>query len=299
MDKEYLIQKWLDYDLNEEELEAFKMLEEYRSLTKLSQGLANFKAPDFDEKRSFNHITNQLKTNNERSNWLKPILRIAAIVVITLGSFWFLNKSSDINVTTLAAQKTTLDLPDDSEVSLNASSTLVYNKNNWKNNRLVNLEGEAFFKVAKGSTFDVKTNDGVVRVLGTQFNVNQRDDYFEVICYEGLVGVFYSNNKQLKLNPGDRFLVIDGEVILKPKVNTNQPDWIVNESQFESMPYAHVLAEFERQYNVTFDTIDINLKQLFSGNFSHENYQIAIKAITLPLNLTYRRDNNIITLKSE
>jgi ferric-dicitrate binding protein FerR (iron transport regulator) len=299
MDKEYLIKKWLDHDLNAEELEAFKMLEEFESLTKLSQGLDNFKAPDFDEKHSLNRIAQHLKSNKQKSNWLKPILRIAAIVLIALGSFWFLNKSSDTITSTLAAQKITLDLPDASEVSINASSRLIYNKTNWKNNREVKLEGEAFFKVAKGSTFDVKTSDGVVRVFGTQFNVRQRDDYFEVICYEGLVGVFYSNHKQLKLKPGDRFLVLDGEVIVKPRVNTIQPDWILNESQFESMPYEYVLAEFERQYDVTFDTKSINLKQLFSGNFSHDNYHIAIKAITLPLNLTYSRNKNTITLKSE
>jgi len=299
MDKEYLIQKWLDYDLNENELEAFKMLEDYESLSRMSKGLDNFKAPEFDEKRSFKQITNRLKTDEEKISWLKPILRIAAIVVISLGSFWFFNESSGSTFSSQVAQKTTFELPDASEVTLNAASTLVFNKSNWKNNRSVHLKGEAFFKVSKGSTFDVKTDSGIVRVFGTQFNVIQRDGYFEVICYEGLVGVSFNNLEQLKLEPGDSFTVLKGKIIEKSQIYGSQPGWILNESQFESMPYEYVLAEFERQYDVTFDTTDINLNQLFSGNFSHNNYQIAIQAITLPLNLTYSKNNKIITLESE
>ena len=299
MEKEYLIQKWLDHDLNADDLEAFKKLEDYSALNRLSQGLDNFKAPDFEEDLQLNRITESLETKKQTQNWLKPMLRIAAIAIIVLGSFWFLNNSTDTITTTIASQKITIDLPDASQVDLNASSKLAYNKNNWNNQREVKLDGEAFFKVAKGATFDVKTSDGLVTVLGTQFNVKQRDNYFEVICYEGLVGVFYTNHKQLKLKPGDRFLVIGGEVITKSKINSKQPSWLLNESQFESMLYEHVLEEFELQYNVTFNTENINLNQLFTGNFTHNNYHIAIKSITLPLHLTYSKNNSTITLKSE
>jgi ferric-dicitrate binding protein FerR (iron transport regulator) len=46
---------------------------------------------------------------------------------------------------------------------------------------------EAYFQVKKGQTFSVNTTDGVVKVLGTHFNVKQRKNYFEVNCFEGLV----------------------------------------------------------------------------------------------------------------
>jgi ferric-dicitrate binding protein FerR (iron transport regulator) len=39
---------------------------------------------------------------------------------------------------------------------------------------------EAYFQVKKGQTFSVNTTDGVVKVLGTHFNVKQRKNYFEV-----------------------------------------------------------------------------------------------------------------------
>ena len=73
------------------------------------------------------------------------------------------------------------------------NTTLKYASNKWDKKRRVRLEGEAFFKVAKGSTFTVDTKTGSVKVLGTQFNVKNRIGFFEVVCYEGLVGVTVSD----------------------------------------------------------------------------------------------------------
>ena len=298
MEREYLIQKWLDHSLNAEELEAFKKLEDYDALQLLNRNLQKFKAPEFDKKQSLDFITKNLKPK-KHNNWNIKWIRIAAILVISIGSFWYFNKNNNTTINTLASQKTNIDLPDTSNVILNSASNLSYNEKTWYTNRKVNLDGEAFFKVAKGSSFDVKTEKGIVTVLGTQFNVKQRNNYFEVVCYQGLVGVTYMQQPQLQLKPGESFLVIDGKTIKKEVQNKLQPAWITNKSSFKSIPYKHVLSEFERQYNVRFITKGVDLKQLFTGNFTHDNFEIALKSITLPLHLTYSKKNNTITLKRE
>jgi ferric-dicitrate binding protein FerR (iron transport regulator) len=43
----------------------------------------------------------------------------------------------------------------------------------WENNRDLTLIGEPIFR-CKRKTFSVQTADGVVKVLGTHFNVKQR-----------------------------------------------------------------------------------------------------------------------------
>ena len=177
-------------------------------------------------------------------------------------------------------------------------SLLAFNKNSWKNEREVTLEGEAFFKVAKGSSFHVLTKSGTVKVYGTQFNVKQRDNYFEVICYEGLVGVTY-NSQEIKLKPGDSFLIIDGKQIAKEKEKRTTPSWLNNESTFKSLPYKEVIAEFERQYQVDITLLNIDTNQLFTGSFAHNNLEVALKAITLPLHVTYSKTNHTIILKRE
>ena len=65
------------------------------------------------------------------------------------------------------------------------------------------------------------------------------------------------------------------------------------------MPFSQVIAEFERQYNVTFSVNTIDTNQLFTGSFAHNNLDIALQAITIPLNLAYTKNNNKISLKRE
>ena len=299
MSREELILKWLNNDLNDQELQAFKALEDYDDLVKLNNNLTNFKADDYDTAKELDSVLSIIrgKESPKNLNWLKTLMKIAAILVISLSAYYF-TTTRDTNISTEIAQKKIVQLPDNSSVNLNAQSYLVFNKKDWKKEREVELTGEAFFKVAKGSSFQVHTESGTVTVYGTQFNVKQRNNYFEVICYEGLVGVTY-NSKETKLKPGDSFLMIDGKIIAKEKESRPTPSWLNNESEFNSLPYKTVIAEFERQYNVKFAMSNIDSTQLFTGSFTHDNMDIALKAITLPLHLKYSKENNVIILKSE
>lgn len=290
MKREDLIIKWLDNELNVQELEAFKQLEDYNDLVKLSNSVMQFKAPEYNTSEELNTALMHINSKRRSTNWLSPVLRIAAVLALSFSVYYY-TSTLDTNISTLAAQKTEIQLPDASQVSLNTSSTLTYNKSDWKTNRDITLQGEAFFKVTKGSKFNVKTSAGTVTVLGTQFNIKQRHNYFEVICYEGSVKVTHNTNIVI-LKPGNSFLLIDGEIIAKEKETASNPSWINNESSFKSMPFAYVIREFERQYNVTINTQDIDLKQLFTGSFVHNNKELALKSITLPLNLNYSLQNN-------
>jgi len=115
----------------------------------------------------------------------------AAVVLLLLGSiswFWFDGKKSVVIQTAYAQQKMVV-LPDQSQVKLNANSTLSFYKN-WKNDevRKVWLTGEAYFEVEKtqraDNKFQVITDDLKVEVLGTVFNVNARSIATEVFLEE-------------------------------------------------------------------------------------------------------------------
>lgn len=298
MNNEKLIQKWLNHDLNAQELEAFKQLEDYEALSKLDAHLKYFKAPEYHPSENLDQVLNTIKTQRKHSmNWLPTAMKIAAVFVICFG-IYFYTSTIDTTITTVAAQKQTVELPDASVVELNAMSTLVFNKSNWNTSREVTLQGEGFFKVAKGSKFDVQTSDGVISVLGTQFNVKQRDNFFEVVCYEGKVAVTYKS-KITKLLPGESFFVLDGKLLTTEKENESIPSWLQNQSRFKSLPYREVIAEFERQHDVSISLENIDDSQLFTGSFTHNDIEIALKSITLPLHLTYSKTDNIITLKRE
>lgn len=300
MDKEYLIKKWLDHDLSTEELKAFQSLEDYHELIKLSKSLEDFKAPDFDNESIYSEIQSNIsrqKLVTSKTNWLKPILRIAAVITVLVSVYYYTN-TLNTSTQTHFAEKTELILPDNSKVTLNTNSKVVFNKKKWDILRDVHLDGEAYFDVKKGSKFNVLTNSGNVTVLGTEFNVKNRTDFFNVVCYEGSVKVI-SNNMTKILKPGDQFLIIDGNYIAQEKEKNNTPSWINNKSYFKSIPYKYVLREFERQYNVTINKSSINIDRLYTGTFVHDNQELALKAITLPLNISFKIENNVIVLNRE
>lgn len=298
MNKEELVKKWLDHSLSTEEQAAFEQLEDYIYLTQLNKGLTYFKAPDFSVDTNYETLKPLLKSKSSKSNgWLKSIIKIAAVLAISF-SIYLYTTSLDTEFNTTIAQQTTLELPDASTADLNANSTITFNENDWSERREVKLNGEAFFKVSKGQKFDVITDDGLVRVLGTQFNVKQRKSLFEVTCYEGLVAVTHNNNT-VKLKPGYTFQLIDGKLNAIEKEITTRPNWLRGESSFKGIPLKFVISEFENQYNLKITTEHIDTSRLFTGSFTHENLDLALQSVTIALNLSYSISGNSILLKRE
>jgi ferric-dicitrate binding protein FerR (iron transport regulator) len=298
MTHEELIKKWLDNELSQSEFEAFKQLEDYEDLVKLDQSIQRFKAPEYNSAAELESTLKQVESRKiKKINWLKPMMRIAAVLVIALGLYFYISGLETTYQTGIAEQIETT-LPDDSQFTLNAASSLSFNKRSWNTNRLVNLEGEAFFKVAKGSKFDVVTSAGTVSVLGTEFNVKQRANYFEVYCFEGSVGVETPNDSYV-LKPGESFRVVDGNVEKLSDALAKLPSWLSNESSFENVPVHLVFEELERQYKIKVNCSDVEKSVLFNGTFTHTNLELALKSITIPLNLTYKINNNVITILRE
>jgi len=297
MKKEDLIIKWLDNNLSEKELKAFEQLDASSIYAKMDRAAKRFKAPEFDMDASYSKLK-ALRTaaHSASSNWKRYISGIAAALVISFGLFFALQYSAETEVIALNSEKTDWILPDTSEVVLNAGSTLSFNEKSWSSERAVHLKGEAFFKVAKGSTFSVYTNQGKVEVLGTQFTVNDRPNYFEVVCFEGLVQVSYQGLTR-ELTAGKSLKVYDNTPFDDITSKTT-PTWLENKSSFTSVPYFEVVQELGRQYNMTITMEDGLNNTLFTGSFTHSNLEIALQAITIPLNLSFTINGNEVVLKS-
>ena len=295
MERDVLIKKWLDNNLTSAEQKQFEQLEDYDQLIKLSDTSRLFKAPKYkpDEEEKKLNITPKEKSV---VFWKHPLFKVAAILVLSFGIFYY-TYTLDTTIKTEIAKHTSTKLPDESLIELNAASTLTFNKSNWKNKRQVKLNGEAYFKVAKGSKFKVITPEGTVTVLGTEFNVKQRKNYFEVTCYEGRVAVQH-NNKIIELEKNLSFIFNNN----KPVNQSHQkikPDWLNFESNYKSVPLNLVLEDLQHQYNITINAKNVDTKQIFTGSITHKNLDLAIQSIVTPLNMTYVKKGNVITLKGE
>lgn len=293
MNREDLIKKWLDNNLSTQEQKAFQQLDDYENLIKMNVALKSFKSPNFSMDKEYADLKPKLKSSN---SWYKPLLKIAAVLAICFSTYYY-TTTLDTRIDTLIAQQSSITLPDASEVHLNANTTLVFNESKWDKKRKVQLNGEAFFKVAKGQKFDVITHDGVVSVLGTEFNVKQRSNYFEVTCYEGLVAVT-QNEKVYKLSPGNKFIIKDGK-LAQEKEFTVQPSWLHGESAYNAVTLKHIISELENYYDIKIIVENVDTSRLFTGSFTHKNLDLALQSVTIPLNLSYSKSETSIVLKRE
>lgn len=297
MDKNYLIKKWLENDLNSEEQKAFDAIEDNTFFKEIIDEGKRFKGQNTSKVTAFENLEKELVDAPIRTtNWTKTLMKIAAVFVIGFGLYFLFDKDQNNTFRTELARTEQITLPDNSIVTLNEFSQLNFN-DDWDKQRKVQLKGEAYFKVAKGKQFVVDTDFGTVSVLGTQFNVSARDSIFSVICYEGLVQVNY-NNSSIRLPAGKAYRIING----KPEnfdVVVIQPEWLQHMKVFKEAKIRDVFASLGRQYNLTVITDDIDNTILFTGAFELDNLDNALKATTKSLNLTYEiNSKNVVVIKN-
>ena len=285
-----LLHKYLNNEISPEELQQLKDSEVYRDYLKIAEAAKNLETPAYHNERVWQKIRSA--THNKPKvislQW-KSLLKYAAVVAVIISALLFFNTGIETVEAGIAEQKS-FTLPDQSEVVLNADSKISYNEKKWNKNRSLNLEGEAYFNVAKGKTFKVETSLGTVTVLGTRFNVLSRQNYFHVSCYEGIVTVNF-DNINIQLTEGNSVIIEAGKVVAQPFISVSQPGWMFQESTFENSSIRLVLDELKRQYNiqVTLKNVDESLR--FTGAFTHNNLESALKTICLPLQLNYSIDD--------
>lgn len=284
MNSDDLIKKWLNDELTEEERLLFNKLDDAQFNKQIIDGAQHFKASNYSQIDDFSTFKARYDNTVKKTYWLNPLLKIASVVVIALGIYFTFFFDQQTQVQTLVGEKQTIELPDHSTVTLNALTEVAFDKKKWKDNRKIELNGEAYFRVTKGKTFDVVTNQGVVTVVGTQFNVKEREHYFEVKCFEGIVKVV-SDTITRFLKAGDTYQILNG-TFKEGKTIVKAPKWTENISVFEAIPIKEVFAELERQYNIEI-TYNVDSNRLFTGGFVHDNLKNALMAITKPMNLTY------------
>ncbi|MEM6763589.1 MAG: FecR domain-containing protein [Bacteroidota bacterium] len=228
-----------------------------------------------------------LLTKWKTPKYLYPILGIsAAASLLAIMLFTFL-MPDNIKIETLNAVHLDYPLPDQSLVTLNATSTLVLDTTNWADNRTLFLEGEAFFDVTEGSPFRVETDQGDVQVLGTSFNVFQREERFKVACITGKVEVSHLKQKII-LNPGE-YAYLDGSgTLIKDSTGNRNPDgWMQDVYSFTNEPVSEAFKEIERQFGVKVDIQTDRKDSLYRGFFNGRSLEDALDNVCFTMKLEY------------
>jgi ferric-dicitrate binding protein FerR (iron transport regulator) len=290
------LQEWLQEDSQHETV--FQELHHYwhsktpKDLNKLSdkwKSLLKQIEQEKNQRKQTLHFTKKRK--------LFPFCRAAAAILhIASVRIWFLNNNEkNTTIVTAYGEQQSIELPDGTQVKMNANSSLTYSPN-WDNRetRIVWLNGEAFFKVRKNlekeQKFRVITKDLTVEVLGTIFNVNSHRGRTKVYLEEGKIKLNLNGLEgNLLMKPGE-FITYSKKSKIIPKKQQSLSElhtsWTDESLIFKNTALREVLEKLEEIYGVTIMVKDTShYSRKITTGVPIENLEQAIYILEMTIGL--------------
>lgn len=203
-------------------------------------------------------------------------------------------------------QRSHVLLPDGTEVWLNSHTTLSYTTDYGKEIRRVDLDGEAYFEVAKDKDhrFVVHAGGMDVEALGTTFNVKayKEDKVLTTTLLEGRVKTTIGE-KEAFLYP-DQQVEYDKEKgtlqVSKSENSAYASMWRHGELAFSGETLEEIALLFRRLYNVEVRFDSDAIKQYrFSGVIKNNSLENVIELISLTAPIEYIVKNDTIVLSGK
>lgn len=249
---------------------------------------------------------------NPRTIRMNPWKWAAAIVLpicIAFFTYYLVDSSQTVGAPFIVkadkGDKATIELPDGTNVVLNSASQLSYLNNFGENGRRVQLNGEAYFKVAHDEkcAFIVQVGDLEVKVLGTSFNVSAYEDAKDVtvVLLEGKVGVYAQKISHI-MKPGDKIEYNKAtHKITATQVHPNDYiEWTKGNIYFEKESLENIMKTLSRIYDVEirFDSNKLP-NEYFTGTIPGGGIQNALNILMLTSPFYYEMDGSVIVLKEK
>jgi transmembrane sensor len=178
-------------------------------------------------------------------------------------------------------------LADGTKVYLNAVSSIKYPTQFNGDQRIVELDGEAYFEVAKNKNkpFIVKSGDQDIEVLGTHFNVHAYDNesVVKTTLLEGSVAVNYKNQKAI-LKPGQQSNVSEkfNKITIKQVDTEAAIAWKNGRFKFDNADLKTVMRQLERWYGIKVEYRgDVSDVRFNGGTFMNKNLSEVLKVLEL------------------
>lgn len=194
-----------------------------------------------------------------------------------------------------------LTLPDGSKVWLNAATRLHFPVRFQGSERLVELDGEAYFEVARNERqpFRVKVRSMEVEVLGTHFNVMAYTDEatIQTTLLEGKVRL-KSGESSVILRPGQQGLYAPGTHFSVRQADPEQATaWKNGYFIFNDETLPSIMRKISRWYDADIQYASRNNNLSYAGTISRfKNVEDVLRMLTLTGTVQFRVEGKIITV---
>jgi ferric-dicitrate binding protein FerR (iron transport regulator) len=250
-----------NFDLKNEEEEGFY---------KIVKSYSEYKKSLYSDNELSNDFSIIERRVIKKNNSLK-LLRIAAMFIVVLASFAIYIGLEDTKEYTIYSnnklQNSTITLKDGSKIHLSSNSTLYVPTDYSGIYRRVKLEGEAFCEVIHnpGSVFYVKTENLLVKVYGTRFNVRdyKAENNASTNLIDGNIKLeFPTIQKEYEVYPGEKYSLNKKEQVLNyTKIPKNvSVSYIRNTLRFNNTTMEDILRTigifYDKNIKITNSEID-------------------------------------------
>jgi ferric-dicitrate binding protein FerR (iron transport regulator) len=339
-----LVKKWFTDTESEDEL--------YKKCLQFWDGISL--EPDIKEYNGdqiLNQIYHEIKIEEavflNKTNIFKTVTRYAAIFILAASLSGLLFYYLGINKASIPTahyselivplgSRAQFTLSDGTAVTLNAGSRLKYDNRFGIKDRVVQLEGEGYFKVAKDASrpFTVKTLYLNIRALGTEFNVKAYSDdkTIETTLIEGSVKIeqvsdksnaeitVLKPNQKLTFYKKDSTMVdetaeLNGKIENKPQPMQEQKvksisrlvtenvnvkpviSWKENRWIFEKQSLSQIAVELERKFDVQIFFESERLKSFrFTGTIIAEPIDQVLQVMSISAPINFKLKGKVVTL---
>lgn len=311
-DDDQLLTEWLS------DSKHLQVYEEISALWKKVQERANGYAPQ--PALYWNQVAKQLnlpsvQKERKRSYSIKTYYKVAVCAALLLASslsFYFgleWNAGNDIleQCYTNVNGKSQVTLPDGTIVWLHSNTTLAYKNDFKKNNRTVNLQGEAYFEVTKDkhNRFIVHTEGVDVAVYGTKFNVFSRPDKegVNVSLLEGSVAFTTASNPQERfLSPGEMvtYNKKSHETSITDVAVDMNAAWATPTVKFSNHSLEQICEVLSKRFDVNIQVDpELGKKYVYTFTLHDENVYEILELIASihPINYSFKNDGSISITK--
>ncbi|MDR0574866.1 MAG: FecR family protein [Tannerella sp.] len=192
--------------------------------------------------------------------------------------------------------RTSLTLSEGSTVWLNSNTTFEY-PGFFNHERIVKLDGEGFFDIAKGKPFIIHTDKYSMEVLGTSFNLESYDNgsHFEIALFTGKVKLFknHGDRDTVFLNAGETATLAGNKLIVTP-TNYNLYRWKEGLIVIENESFEEIMNLFEKYFDLKIIIRTDRVKKLgYWGKFRIvDGVDHALRVLQKDFQYTYKREEN-------
>jgi ferric-dicitrate binding protein FerR (iron transport regulator) len=312
-----LFEKYLRNEASEEETQLLLgLLRRDNNLDQYLERMLDQSHPEMDEKTE-QRMHAQIRTTIQNGRKpaftpasLRRAMQWAAIFILPIVSallVYILTTSPlpDNNLVTITApngEKAKVTLADGSRVWINSGSSLTYDHSFNRKQRMVSLDGEAYFEVAKDPQrpFIVHTREMEIQALGTTFNVSaySNENYSSAVLVEGKIKV--SRGGQAKILTENQRAIVDknNHLLLTNKVFASDfIQWKDGNLYFENSSFDEIANTLSRVFNVEIRFASEKLRSIrFTGTLGNSSIRNALDILSLTSSMHYEMNGTVIEL---